>query len=423
MKVLLKSVKIVDKHHPSNGKTIDILIKGGKIEKIGKGLKADNSTKLIEEKGLCASKGWIDMQANLQDPGFEHKEDIQSGLRAAAAGGFTKVCVSALSEPVRDAKDQIQYLIKQSAQSPVELLPYASLSKQAKGDELSEFYDLKQAGAIGFSDDRRSVRNPNLLKNALLYSKSMDALVMNFPYQEDLSPKGVVNEGEQSTLLGLKGIPKLAEELMVKRDLYLQEYCGGRLHFSTLSSAKSIEMIADSKKQGASVSCDVASYQLLLSDKELDSYDTRYKTLPPLRSTQEIKAIIKMIKQGKIDALSSNHLPEDIDSKKKEFDLASFGVINLQTAVSAAITALDKQIEVEDVIALFTDGPARILGIDLPAIAEGETANLTLFDPEKEFTFTKEMVQSKSQNSPFFNRKLKGAVYGVIQGKQIRLAN
>lgn len=423
MKVLLKSVKIVDKHHPSNGKPIDILIKAGKIEKIGKDLKADQSTKLIKEKGLCVSKGWIDMQANLQDPGFEHKEDIQSGLRAAAAGGFTKVCVSSLTEPVRVAKDQIQYLIKQSAESPVELLPYASLSKQAKGEALSEFYDLSQAGAIGFSDDRRSIRNPNLLKNALLYSKSMDALIINFPYQEDLSPEGVVNEGEQSTHLGLKGIPKLAEELMVKRDLYLQEYCGGRLHFSTLSSAKSIELIAGSKKQGASVSCDVASYQLLLSDEELITYDTRYKTLPPLRSKKEIKEIIKLTKQGKIDALSSNHLPEDIDSKKKEFDLASFGVINLQTAVPAAITALEKQLELEEIIALFTDGPARILGIEIPAIAEGNIANLTLFNPTKQFTFTKEMVLSKSKNSPFFNRKLKGTVFGIIQGKHIKLTN
>ena len=423
MKVLLKSVKIVDKQHPSNGKAVDILIKGGKIEKIGKSLKADNSTTLIEEKGLCVSKGWIDMQANLQDPGFEHKEDIQSGLKAAAAGGFTRVCVSALCHPVRDSKDQIQYLIKQSSSSAVELLPYASLSKQAKGEELSEFYDLQQAGAIGFSDDRRSVRNPNLLKNALLYSKSMDALVMNYPYQSDLSPKGVVNEGEQSTHLGLKGIPKLAEELMLKRDLYLQEYCGGKLHFSTVSSAKSIDLIAGAKKQGATVSCDLASYQLLLSDEELSSYDTRFKTLPPLRSKKEIKELIKMIRQGKVDALSSNHLPEDIDSKKKEFDLASFGVINLQTAVPAAITALEDQLELDEIIVLFTEGPAKVLEIKLPEIAEGENANLTLFNPTKEFTFTKEMVLSKSKNSPFFNRKLKGTVFGIIQGKYIELAS
>ncbi len=421
MKVLLKSVKIVDATNPQNGKIVDILIKGGKIEKIGKSIKAETGLKVIEEKGLCVSKGWIDLQANLQDPGYEHKEDIQSGLKAAAAGGFTKVCVSPLTEPVRDAKDQIQYIIKQSSESAVELLPYASLSKKAQGDELSEFYDLKQAGAVAFTDDRNSIKNPNLLKNALLYSKSMDALVMNFPYQTDISPNGVVNEGEQSTLLGLKGIPKLAEELMVKRDLYLQEYCGGKLHFSTLSSAKSIDMISTAKKAGAAVSCDMASYQLLLSDEELSSYDTRFKTLPPLRSKDEIKELIKAVKQGKVDALSSNHLPEDIDSKKKEFDLSSFGVINLQTAVPAAITALEGKVDLADVISLFTDGPARILEIDQPKIAEGETANLTLFNPNEGFIFEKEDVLSKSQNSPFFNRNLKGKVYGIISGNKMEL--
>jgi len=422
MKVLLKSVRIVDKNHPSNGKLVDILINGGKIEKLAKQIKATGGENLIKEKGLCVSRGWIDLLANFQDPGFEHKEDIQSGLKAAAAGGFTRVCVSPITEAVRDAKDQIHYLIKQSSASAVELLPYASLSKKAEGEDLSEFYDLKSAGAVAFTDDRRSIKNPNLLKNALLYSRSMDALVINFPYQTDLSPDGVVNEGEQSTKLGLKGIPTLAEELMVRRDLYLQEYCGGKLHFSTLSSEKSIEMVAAAKKKGVSVSCDLPSYQLLLSDEELSTYDTRFKTMPPLRSKKEIKEVIKAIKAGKVDALSSNHLPEDIDSKKKEFDLASFGVINLQTAVPAAITALAEHLSIDSIIALFTSGPARILGIQLPEIKEGEQANLTLFKADEEFTFGKEQVLSKSKNSPFFNRTLKGKVFGIIHGKQIELS-
>jgi len=422
MKILLKSVKLVDKGHPANGEVIDILINKGKIEQVGREIAQIKDAKVIQDKGLCVSQGWIDLHANLQDPGFEHKEDLQSGLKAAAKGGFTKVCVSALTDPVRDSKDQIHYLIKQHAQSAVELLPYASLTKQAEGSQLSEFYDLSVAGAVGFSDDSRPIRNANVLKNALLYSRSMDALVVNFPYQNDLSPEGVMNEGVQSTHLGLKGIPKLAEELMVQRDLYLQDYCQGRLHFSNLSSSKSIEMVANAKKQGATVSCDVASYQLLLNDESLMSYDTRYKTLPPLRDQKEIQKIIKFIQRGKIDALTSDHLPQDIDSKMKEFDLASFGVINLQTAVPAALTALNEVVELEQTIELFTDGPARVLGIELPGIAEGETANLTLFNPDKEFVFTKEEVQSKSMNSPFFKTKLRGAVFGIIQGKNMELA-
>lgn len=422
MNLLLKSVRIVEKGNPLNGKTLDLWLKNGKIEAIGSKLKADAKSKVIELKGLCVSKGWIDLLANFQDPGYEQKEDLQTASLAALKGGFTRVAVSPLTDPIRDSKGQVDYLLEALEKSPLEALPYASLSKKAEGKELSEFYDLKTAGAIGFTDDRKSIKNPNLLKNALLYSKSMDALVINFPYQKDISPSGVVNEGETSTSLGLKGIPKLAEELMVQRDLYLQEYSGGKLHFSTLSSSKSIDLINTAKKEGAKVSCDLASYQLLLSDEELLSYDTRFKTLPPLRSKAEIKELIKRVKKGQVDALCSNHIPEDLDAKMKEFDLADFGVINLQTAVPAAITALAKEMELEEIIELFTSGPEKILNLKTDPIQEGSSANLTLFLPEEEFTFTKEMVVSKSQNSPFFGKKLKGKVYGVINKGKVFLS-
>ncbi len=414
MKILLKSVTLVDKGHAMNGKKVDVLINKGLIDKIGSNIKADSSTKEINKKGLHISKGWIDLLANFQDPGYEQKEDIKSGLKASAAGGFTKVCVSPLTYPCRDSKGQIDYLKEASSNNIVDALPYGALSKNAEGKELSEFSDLSQAGAIGFTDDRKSIKNPNLLKNALLYSQSMDALVINYPYQSDISPKGVMNEGEMSTNLGLKGIPKLAEELMVQRDLYLLEYTGGRFHLSTLSSAKSVDLVSTAKKKGLKVSCDLASYQLLLSEEELNGYDTRYKTLPPLRSKPEIKELIKKIKKGEVDALCSNHLPEDLDAKKKEFDLANFGAINSQTAVSAAITALEKELKIEEIIELFTNGPSSILGISQAEIKEGSKAELTLFDPNEEYEFSKEMVISKSENSPFFKKKLKGKVYGII---------
>jgi len=418
MKILLKAVTLVDQNHSKNGKSVDILINNGTIEKIGSNIKNTTNAKEVEKKGLCVSRGWIDLLANFQDPGFEQKEDIESALNAAANGGFTTVCVSALTHPVRDSKAQIDYLNKSSTNSPVKTLPYASLSKNAEGEEISEYYDLSKAGAIGFNDDRRSIKNPNLLKNALLYSRSMDALVVNFPYQSDISPKGVMNEGEESTHLGLKGIPKLSEELMVQRDLYLLEYTGGRLHHSTLSSAKSIEMIAAAKKKGLNISCDLASYQLLLTDEEIRGYDTRFKSLPPLREKQEVKNLISRVKKGDVDALCSNHMPEDLDAKKKEFDLAEFGMINLQTAVPAAITALEKHMSIDQIISLFTDGPSEVLKLDRSGIKEGQKADLTLFDPNEEFEFSKEMVVSKSKNSPFFGKTLKGKVYGIInQGK------
>ncbi|MFT6167608.1 MAG: dihydroorotase [Vicingaceae bacterium] len=419
MDVLIKQATIVSEGSPYHLKVKDILIQRGKIVKIDK-LISSNGIKEIEAKGLHVSVGWIDLQANIQDPGYEHKEDINSASNAAAAGGFTKIVVSPLSDPVRDSKSQLEYLKKYSSQ-PVELLPLGTLSKGANGKELAELYDLKEAGAVGFSDGKKSVKNPNVLNRALLYTQAFDGVVFNFPHTDEVAYQGVMNEGETSTHLGLKGIPELAESLMVARDLNILEYTGGKLHFNCISTSKSIELISKAKKDGMQVTCDLSSYNLLLDETELGEFDTRFKTLPPLRSKGTIKTLIKGIKNGTIDAICSDHTPEDVEEKMKEFDHAAFGIINLQTSFSAANSALRNTFTISEIIPLFTSGPAKVLGLNLGLIEEGEKAELTLFLPEEEFTFTKEMVLSKSKNSPFFNRKLHGKVVGIINGSKVVL--
>jgi len=420
MEILIKQAEIIDSKSSFNGQIKDVWIQNGKVAKIADNIVAPNA-EVILKKGLQLSPGWVDLYSDFQDPGFEQKEDIESGLAAAAAGGFTTVCVASTTKPERDSKGQVQYLLNRSKSHLVNCLPYACVSKEAKGEELAELYDLFEAGAIAFSDGKRPIQNPNLLKNALLYSKSLDGSIFNFPHTSEMATEGVMNEGAVSTALGLNGMPELAESLMVERDIHINEYVGGKLHFHTISSEHSIELIKNAKENNQNVSCDVASYQLLLEDASLNEFDTRYKTLPPLRSKETIQKLIEGIKSGTIDAISSNHIPEDIEAKKKEMDHAAFGIINLQTCFSTAWTALEGKITLAQLIDLFTYGPAQVLGIEKSSIEEGVIADFTIFDSNESFTLKEGMVKSKSLNSPFLNKPLNGRVLGVINGKQMLL--
>ena len=417
MDFIVRNAKIIDSSSRHHGKTLDVLIKNGKIQKIGKSIQTEGE-KEVKAKGLHLSKGWIDLMVNYQDPGNEYKEDLHSGLNASASGGFTTVCVSPQTLPRRDSKSQVEYLINQTKDHLVKAYPYGTVSKNMKGKELAELADMHASGAIAFTEGKHSINNPNLLYRALLYAKSFDGLILNFPNTSEMSLGGVMNEGKVSTGLGLKGIPELAEVLMVNRDLHLLEYTDSRLHFSTLSSPDSLDLLKKAKKSALKISCDLASYHLLLNDEELDSFDSRFKTLPPLRSKESQKKLIKAVKDGLVDALSSDHLPEDIENKKKELDHAAFGIINAQTAFAAANTALSPHIEIEQIIALFTDGPTKILKLKSESIEEGEKVNLSLFCPEEEFVFSEKDILSKSTNSPLIDRKLKGKVVGVIRGKK-----
>lgn len=417
MDILLKQATIISKGSEFHLKKKDILVKNGVISKISDKIES-NSAKCIESKNLHVSLGWIDLLANFQDPGFEHKEDIKSGIKAAAAGGFTKVCLSPNTFPVVDSKSQIEYILNKSSNSIVDLYPYGSLSKGNEGKELAELADMKSAGAIAFTDDKISVTNPNLLNRALLYTQSFDGTILNRPQTVEISSEGVMNEGIVSTQLGLKGIPELSSDLMLSRDLFLAEYTNGKLHALNISTSKSVDLIAEAKNKGLKVSCDVCSYNLMLNENNLLEFDSRFKVIPPLRSEQTVELLIEAVKDGIIDAISSNHCPEDIEEKKKELDHAAFGIINIQTSFCAANTALNKKVSIEKIINLFTNGPAKILGLELSKIEEGEKANLTVFDPREKILFTKEDVISKSKNSPYFKKELIGKVIGVINNKK-----
>jgi dihydroorotase len=421
MNTLIKSAKIVDNNSEFNGKTVDILIENGIISKIGSNLKNPNNIEEIHLTDLHVSAGWFDMRANFCDPGHEYKEDINSGLKAAAKGGFTGVMVMPDTEPAISTKSGIEYLINKTKENIVEALPAGSLSHNCEGKEIAEMYDMHAAGAIAFTDNKKSVAKSSLLNRAMLYTQSFNGLIINFPNDIEMSNKGQINEGVVSTELGLKGIPALAEELMVSRDIFLAEYCNSRIHLANITTKKSVQLIAEAKKKGIHVTADVNSSNILFDETELLHFDNQFKVNPPLRTQEDISALIEGLKDGTIDVICSDHTPQNIENKQCEFDHAAFGMLNLQTSFSATNTATQGKLLLADAIAKITSAPRAILGLTKVEIAEGEKANLTLFSPTEKWTLTKEAIVSKSKNTPFINKELIGKVYGVINKNQIEI--
>jgi dihydroorotase len=420
MNALIKSAKIIDSHSKFNGKVVDILIEKGVINKIGKNLKNPKKVQEISFKDLHVSNGWFDLRANFCDPGHEYKEDLNSGLSAAAKGGFTGVLVMPDTDPSTSTKSGIEYIINKTKENIVDALPAGSLSYNCEGKEIAEMYDMHSAGAMAFTDNKKSILKSSLLNRALLYSQSFNGLIMDFPSDKELSNSGQINEGIVSTETGLKGIPALAEELMVIRDIYLAEYCNARIHLTNISTKKSVELIAAAKKKGIRITADVNSYHLHLDETELLNFDNNCKVTPPLRTKDDIKALIKGLKDGVLDVICSDHTPEDIENKQCEFDNAEFGIINLQTSFAVANTSL-KDLPLEEIISKITIAPRDILGLNNPTIKEGNKANLTLFNPTAKWSLHEENIISKSKNTPFIGKPLLGLVYGIINNSQIQI--
>ncbi len=417
MNALIKSAKIIDNNSPFNGKTVDILIENGTISKIEKSIKNINNVKEIDFDGLHASPGWFDMRANFCDPGHEYKEDINSGLKAAAKGGFTGVMVMPDTEPTTSTKSGIDYIINKTENNIVDALPAGSLSHNCEGKEIAEMYDMFSAGAVAFTDNKKSVKSASLLNRALLYSQSFNGLIIDFPNDKELSRGGQINEGVVSTELGLKGIPALAEELMVTRDIYLAEYCNSRIHLANISTKKSVELIKAAKKKGLKITADVNSSHLFLDETALLHFDSNYKVTPPLRTNEDRKALITGVKNGTIDVICSDHTPEDIETKQCEFDNAAFGMINLQT--SYAITNSTGKLNTEEIINSLTTQPRAILGLKEVTIKVGDKANITLFNPNEKWELAKEDIVSKAKNTPFIGKELTGKVYGIVNNNKI----
>ena len=410
MNILLKSAKIIDKHNESlHLKTRDILIKNGVIAKIAAKIEPESKTQVVKHKNLHVSIGWFDSSVSFGEPGYEERETIENGLRTAALSGFTDVVLNPSTHPCPDSSSDIVYLKNAAAGQLTNLYPLGTLTMKADGNDLAELYDMKNAGAVGFYDYKLPMTNANLLKVALQYVQNFSGLVYSFPLDTKIAGKGIVNEGAVSTQLGLKGIPALAEELQVARDLFILEYTGGKLHIPTISTATSVKLIADAKKKGLDVSCSVAIHNLVYTDSVLEEFDSTYKVLPPLRTKPDAKALLKGLKDGTIDFVTSDHTPMNIEEKRIEFDNASYGTIGLETAFGS----LNQLLDIEAVVNLLTKGRERY-GLKSPEIKEGVTACLTLFTPEGSSTFNEEDIESTSKNSMFLGSEMKGSVYGSI---------
>lgn len=416
MNVLIKSATIIDPKSDFHNKTQDILIKKGIISKIASRIKNPNNLKEIKLENLHISQGWFDSSVCFGEPGYEERETISNGLKTAALSGFSAVAVNANTNPVISTSTDVTFLKSKAEHSAVDLLPIGALTKDGNGVALAEIFDMGNAGAVAFGDYQRSISNSNLMKIVLQYASTFDGLVCSFPQDDNIAGLGVMNEHISSTKLGLKGIPALAEELQVARDLFLLEYTDGKLHIPTISTARSVELIREAKAKKLNVSCSVAIHNLILSDTYLNSFDTNYKVAPPLRTQEDIDALLAGLKDGTIDMVTSDHNPLDIEHKKIEFDHASNGTVGLESAFGALNTIFP----LKSVIKILTRGKERF-GLEEIPLNVGNKMNATLFDPDLKYTFTSSNLISKSKNTIFENYIMKGKAYGVICNNKVEI--
>ncbi|MFK5972482.1 MAG: dihydroorotase [Flavobacteriaceae bacterium] len=415
MNILLKSAKIINAPNKElHLKKRDILIKNGRIDKIAQNIEVSGNTKRIDHKNLHISIGWFDSSVSFGEPGYEERETIVNGLHTAAKSGFTDIVLNPNTFPVPDSSSDIVFVKNASMDQATNLHPLGSLTAKGDGVALSELYDMNNAGAVGFYDFKRPIKNSNLLKIALQYAQNFNGLVYSFPLDYNIAGKGIVNEGPVSTSLGLKGIPSLAEELQIARDLFILEYTGGKLHIPTISTENSVRLVAQAKKKGLDISCSVAIHNLVFTDTTLDEFDSMFKVMPPLRAKTDCKALIKGLKDGIIDFVCTDHIPMNIEIKSIEFDNAAYGSIGMESAFGA----LNPIFGIEMSIELLTKGRTRY-NLDTPLLKEKEKACLTIFDPEIDYVFDQSDIVSSSKNSIFLGYSLKGKSLGSFNNEQL----
>ncbi|WP_223578722.1 dihydroorotase [Sphingobacterium sp. GVS05A] len=415
--LLITSVKVILPGNEYHQQTVDVFIEKGKIAQIGKTIKvADKNVETIDGTGKILSPGFFDLHANFGEPGLETKEDIRTGTAAAAAGGFTAVAVMPNTEPAIQSRSEVALVVNAAKGNIVDVHPIGAISKKREGKEMAELYDMKQNGAVAFSDGNKSVQQAGLMSRALLYAKGFEGLIFSHAEDESMAGGNKMNEGTMSTYLGMKGIPNLAESLMVSRDLYLAEYTEAPIHFASISTPEAVDLIKKAKAKGLRVTCDVAAHQLVFTDEDIVGFDSNYKVSPPLRTKADAKALIKGVKDGVIDAVVSQHTPQEIEYKNVEFHIAKNGIIGLQTVLPLLVRA---GLNDEQIVNSLAVRPRQILGLAIPQIKEGAIANLVLFDLAKSWNFDEKTNRSKSKNSPLFGQTLKGAVELVINNNQI----
>ncbi len=415
MSTLIKSATIIDASSQFNNQKKDILITDGVIKKIENSIPTKPNYTVVALDNLHVSCGWFDTSVSFGEPGFEERENILNGLNTAAKSGFTAVAVNSNAHPVVDNKSAVEFLINKSNGHATKLFPIASLTQKSEGKEMAELYDMQQSGAIAFGDYNKPLENDNLMKVALLYAQNFNGLVLSFPKNLTIAGEGLANEGINSTKLGLKGIPALAEHLQIVRDLFLLEYTGGNLHIPTISTEKSVALIKDAKKKGLQVTCSVSAHHLTLTDGELSNFNGNLKVTPPLRTEKDCKALIKAVKSGIIDVITSDHNPIDIENKKVEFSSAKNGTIGLESLFGAINTKLS----LTESIACITSKPRAVFKLETSNIETGQKADITFFNPETPYTFSKENILSTSKNSAFLGKNLKGKAYGIFANNQL----
>lgn len=412
MRVLIKGAEIVDKNSPYHLQVKNVLVEDGIIVQISN--EENIADQVIEAAGMKLSIGWFDMRTTIGEPGYEHKEDIESVCAAAAAGGYTEIASLPNTKPVVQSKNVISFIKSKCKDYLVQIHPMAAVTRDLDGKEITEMIDLHHAGAVAFTDGELPIWHSDVFLKTLQYLKPFNGLLINHAEDNQISHYGQMNESIESTMLGLKGIPKIAEELMVERDLSILKYTGGRIHFAHISSPKSVALIKAAKAEHLEVTCDVAAYQLILDDSLIKTFDTHLKVNPPLRTLEDVELLRQEVIAGTIDAIVSDHIPQDIECKNLEFDLAEFGMIGLETNFGILNHTLNKVISLENLLDKIAYRPREILNIAVPKIEEKQVANLTLFDAEVEWTFETKHIKSKSKNSPFVGSAMKGRAKAVF---------
>lgn len=420
MHILLKSARIVAPLSPLHGQTQDILIKDGIITDIAGSIAAGDA-QVIQGENLHVSAGWMDVFAHFCDPGQEYKEDLNSGADAAAKGGFTTVMIVPNTQPALHTKTQIEYVLSKTRYGVVNVLPIGAISKNLEGASLAEMYEMRQTGAVAFSDGLKPVQSSGILLKALQYVKAFNGTIIQIPDDTSISGHGLMHEGIFSTRLGMPGKPAIAEEIMVRRDIELAKYTDSNIHFTGVSTRQGIELIAAAKAQGLKVTCSVTPYHLLFTEADLMTYDSFLKVNPPLRSQDDVDALREAVKNGTVDCIATHHQPQDWDAKQVEFEYAKNGMIGLESCFSILRTALP-DLSIDKLTDLLSAAPRKIFGLPQLTLEKGAPANLTCFEPDAAYTFTDKNIASKSKNTPVLGKALKGTVTAVINNKQVHLS-
>lgn len=416
MNVLLQQVTIIAASSAYHKQVKDILIVDGVIKQIASNISPENYD-IIKGNNLHVSIGWMDIFADFAEPGNEHRETLESGANASAAGGFIDVMLIPNTNPVVDSKAQVEFLIERSKQLPINIFPIGAVTKNAEGNTLAEMYDMHASGAVAFSDGTKSIQQSGVLLKAMQYVVAKNATIIQVADDKSISDAGLMNEGIESTKLGLPGKPAIAEELMIARDIELLGYTNSKLHITGVSTKKGIELIAAAKKNGLQISCSVTPYHLLFCDEDLYGYDSNLKVNPPLRTRADMQALQAALRIGEIDCIASHHSPQSWDDKTCEFEYAKNGMITLQTLYGTINGIMN---DTAALVKMLTENNRNIFDIAKPSIEENVSACLTIFTPNTEYVFEENRIVSKSKNSAFVGKMMKGKVVGIInKGKMV----